>query len=208
MRATITAVAGLSAILSFLILPVSRAWACSLSPYTPSEEQYFQEASSVFLGTAKESTLATGPWAGVTTVVLVVTFDVEHVWKGVQGPVTQVTTARDATACGYPFSVGTRYLVFASGGGTSLAMGTRVVSTLRPQDLLPFAGPGQPIPRTIATPETVAMPAPSPTAITVSPARDIEGVTATWEGQAAPIAATVLLVLASLGFYVVMHPAK
>ncbi len=46
---------------------------------------------------------------------VIVTFDVVQTWREAGHEHVEVITANDEAACGYPFAVGTSYLVYASG---------------------------------------------------------------------------------------------
>ena len=48
----------------------------------------------------------------------VVTLQVRQNWKGVEGETVQVTTSGSGASCGFDFKMGSRYLVFASSGGS------------------------------------------------------------------------------------------
>jgi hypothetical protein len=48
----------------------------------------------------------------------VVTLQVRQNWKGVEGETVQVTTSGSGASCGFDFKMGSRYLVFASRGGS------------------------------------------------------------------------------------------
>ena len=70
-------------------------------------------SSAIFVGTAA---------AVQTGVRLRYRFDVEEALQGVDGKTVEVTTQPDTAACGYPFKVGTKYLVYATGEPGSYAV--------------------------------------------------------------------------------------
>ncbi len=85
----------------------NEATACSCMKLTPAEG--LSSSQAVFTGEAiavekNEATRFGG---------LEVTLRVEQVWKGTVEEQIQVHTAGSSAACGYPFVVGTRYLVYA-----------------------------------------------------------------------------------------------
>lgn len=69
-------------------------------------------------------------------------FKVQTVWKGATYPTRYVTTARSCASCGYPFKVGTEYVVYSLGWHVSRCSRTRPLSeaTRYVADL----GPGTP----------------------------------------------------------------
>ena len=57
-----------------------------------------------------------------------VKFQVQTVWKGAAYPTRYVATARSGASCGYPFKVGTEYVVCSLGWHVSLCSRTRPLS--------------------------------------------------------------------------------
>ena len=89
--------------------------ACScLPPGTPLEE--LNKSDAVFSG--KAASIAQDGYG------YIVTFEAERAWKGVDAPVVKVRTAQDSAACGYAFTTGEKYLVYAyKGDDGSLSTG-------------------------------------------------------------------------------------
>jgi hypothetical protein len=84
------------------------AWACSCA-----EVDALESAEVAFTGIATD---VDRPWTPGTVTV---TFDVESIEKGQVGRETELTTHSDSPACGYPFTEGHRYRVYARDGATN-----------------------------------------------------------------------------------------
>ena len=69
----------------------------------------------------------------------VVTLQVRQSWKGVAGEMVQVTTSGSGASCGFDFKMGSRYLVFASRGGSDSRPRVSLCSFTRAYD-----GTGEP----------------------------------------------------------------
>jgi len=89
------------------LAPASEARACSCMKLTPAEG--LSSSNVVFSGvvTQIEKNEATR-FGGIE-----VTLRVKEVWKGAPSEEIKVHTAGSSAACGYPFVVGTTYLVYA-----------------------------------------------------------------------------------------------
>ncbi len=90
----------------FAIFP-TYAKACSCIPPQPPQESLAQSAA-VFSGTVthiEQSALSRDQK---------ISFDVRTVWKGADQKTLSLTTPGDSAACGYSFSEGGAYLVYAS----------------------------------------------------------------------------------------------
>jgi hypothetical protein len=90
---------------AFLFGVPSRACDCAPPPAAP---EALAAASAVFRGTVLEVS------APVEFRILV-TFEVESVWKGPQEEVLSIVTADNEALCGFRFEAGREYLVFAFG---------------------------------------------------------------------------------------------
>jgi hypothetical protein len=88
------------------------AWACSCA-----EVDALENAEVAFTGIA---TKVDRPWTQGTVTV---TFDVESIEKGQVGREAELTTHSDSPACGYAFTEGHRYRVYARDGATNLCDG-------------------------------------------------------------------------------------
>lgn len=103
-------------LLSFSLLTISvtaapkPASACSCIAGGTVEEAY-AEAAAIFAGTVRSVTAKTG--TGYT-----VDMTVDEYWKGDLDSEVTISTAGDSAMCGYNFSVGEHYLVYAYGEGT------------------------------------------------------------------------------------------
>jgi hypothetical protein len=98
----------LTAVASFVgIASVSSACTC-----LPSSDFYpeYMASDAIFLGEVTEISSA----APERPYDVWVTFRVEAYWKGEASATTQLLTADNSASCGYPFVVGTRYLVYAT----------------------------------------------------------------------------------------------
>ena len=69
----------------------------------------------------------------------VVTLQVRQSWKGIEGETVQVTTSGSGASCGFDFKMGSRYLVFASRGGSDSRPRVSLCSFTRAYD-----GTGEP----------------------------------------------------------------
>jgi hypothetical protein len=96
-----------------------RAWACScVQPGTPAEE--LAKSTAVFTGRVVDVHTPTSEVISSADPVQV-TFQVYSVWKGPVNEQLVVTTARESASCGYAFSQGLEYLVYAYGSESELA---------------------------------------------------------------------------------------
>jgi hypothetical protein len=96
-------------------------YACSCAmPGSPLEEM--ENSTAVFAGKVIKMEAPTGPIISSADPVTVV-FEVSRVWKGPEEAVITLTTARDSASCGYEFTGGGDYLVYAYSGETGLEAG-------------------------------------------------------------------------------------
>lgn len=102
-------------VLGFLAFGTARATDCGCSQPAPFE-QAFAEANIVFSG--KVAGIQTNP----NKVGLLVTFQVDSSWKRTIEPFATVYTEYE-TGCGYPFRMGSKYVVFVNKGHSSLFTG-------------------------------------------------------------------------------------
>lgn len=126
-----------------------RACSCKQAPSTSPEEAVRaarEQARAVFEGKVRRVIFDVGPRS------VRVLFDVDKVWKGSLGPTAVVLTGRGAGDCGFPFTEGDRYLVYAQGEdeahlGTSTCFRTRSVGRAEQDEKLLGAGsPPRPTP--------------------------------------------------------------
>lgn len=118
------------------------ALACScVPPKSPSIER--ERAAAVFSGRVvaiKENKALSNSYGKVEAV-----FEVDRAWKGVDRRTISVFTHSNSAACGYGFTVGVEYLVYASGGEgplrTSLCSRTNRLDKARAD--LDELGPGE-----------------------------------------------------------------
>lgn len=99
--------------------------ACACSCALGSEAEYREHADLIFTGVVvdiNEPLLRTSSAAPVE-----VTFAVEDVDKGVAVGRITLTTADSSASCGYDFTVGHRFTVYAKNGGTGLCSGNRAI---------------------------------------------------------------------------------
>jgi hypothetical protein len=110
-------------VLALLPLGANTAWACICDQLVPREA--VQNAAAVFTGVTRGRITPERFGFGER-----VEFNVETVYKG--GVPSRWSVAVDATSCGYVFSDGERYTVFATAEGrTNLCMGN-VQGTIDP----------------------------------------------------------------------------
>jgi hypothetical protein len=103
-----------AALIVGVFVTANRAWACSCEQPTPNES--VQRADAVFTGIASGRVAPERPGFEER-----VEFAVETVYKGAVPSRSSVSI--EATTCGYVFSDGVRYTVFALDAQTNLCMG-------------------------------------------------------------------------------------
>ncbi len=139
---------GLIALAFFLVGRTGVASACTCTE--PSLREALAQAEFVFIGTVSDLGLDYVKHERVTD------FAIQRVFKGTMPERLRVVSALDEAACGYKFSRGAVYLVFArtvSGrAATSLCGGNRALTAGQnaPPDLGPGTPPVAPAPRTTA----------------------------------------------------------
>ncbi|MEV6979732.1 hypothetical protein AB0M95_00450 [Sphaerisporangium sp. NPDC051017] len=116
MRSRVTAVLLLAA--GFLVTAPSAACACSCASQPPADQM--KRSAAVFTGTVVASRQAEGGDPLGPRPPIVYTFRADQVYKS--DPVVQfeVASNADTPACGYQFTTGGRYLVFASSEPTGV----------------------------------------------------------------------------------------
>jgi hypothetical protein len=77
------------------------------------------ESSAVFAGEVVSITKGE-PYSARRPATFTASFRVSEVWKGPERETLEVSTPRDGMSCGYRFSVGREYLVYASGKGMNV----------------------------------------------------------------------------------------
>ena len=113
------------------LMPSREARACSCLRQTI--EEGAAQASAIFEGTVKAVT----PNTETQFRGREVTLEVSRAWKGVDSPEVKVLTAGTSAACGYPFTEGSTYLVYAHKEGSSplrvsLCSHTKLIDTAKP----------------------------------------------------------------------------
>ncbi|QKS46103.1 hypothetical protein HUB94_17935 [Paenibacillus cellulosilyticus] len=99
--------------LVFPLVGAERVYACSCAAY-PDLSSELDAKSAVFAGEVTSmDTVSRGDVVSSADPVFV-TFEVAKVWKGSIKKETVVRTVRDSASCGYEFSLGQSYLVFAN----------------------------------------------------------------------------------------------
>ncbi len=118
--------------------------ACSCTPPdSPAHE--LDRAAAVFAGrVTKTEDPATGPIVGSMDPITV-TFEISTVWKGAAKPTLSVTTARSGASCGFTFTKGEEYLVYASASDARLhvSLCSRTRRLTDAADDLKELGPGK-----------------------------------------------------------------
>jgi hypothetical protein len=132
------------------------AWACSCIGYTDEQEAraaYFQDADLVFSGVAKSMYDANaGNPVRSSGDPIEWTFDTDSSQKGEAADPQKVSSAREGATCGFRFTIGKRYQVFAGKQGSTYATNTcggthALAAGERPwEDRLPPTGVGPPRP--------------------------------------------------------------
>ena len=62
---------------------------------------------------------------------VVITIEVTAAWKGVEPGLVQIQTPAQGSACGYPFRVGQRYMVYANRTGKDSNLGTSICDSTK-----------------------------------------------------------------------------
>lgn len=101
------------ALAAVALLSAGRAWACSC--VAESVRTQLRGSDAVFEGSVRS--VRTAPTQGESAPSIVAALLVESVYKGRPASLSRVRTARSGEACGIPFAVGRRYVVFADGRG-------------------------------------------------------------------------------------------
>ncbi|GMK37019.1 hypothetical protein PCCS19_00720 [Paenibacillus sp. CCS19] len=97
----------------FPLVGAERVYACSCASY-PDIGYELDSRSAVFAGEVSTiDTVSRGDGLVSSADPVMVTFEVNKVWKGTVEKETVVRTVRDEASCGYTFSLGSSYLVFA-----------------------------------------------------------------------------------------------
>ena len=127
--------------------------ACSCAA-SPAPKEALQKADAVFLGVVERNEVRGNPskadihdrWR-LDYETKVATFRVITVWKGETQPLSKILTDFHGTACGYDFSVGGEYLVYAyrSGGVLNTGICSRTRPRYEAQPDLDALGPGTPV---------------------------------------------------------------
>jgi hypothetical protein len=132
---------------AFFAHPLTPAYACSCVPARPPLESR-DEAQAVFSGTVS----AVQPDAGG----LLVTFDVDRVWKGPEDGALTLATSGSSASCGVEFVEGEQYLVYglAQDGQLTTNLCTRTAPLASAGEDLAALGPGSEAPAAAEVPGT------------------------------------------------------
>ena len=102
------------ALVIFLFVSAEKSYACSCivtpEPLKKQIENSYSGADAVFSGEVIE--IKESP---ANKYEFIVKFKVAQNWKGEVGREITITTGKDSAMCGYNFTVGQKYLVYASG---------------------------------------------------------------------------------------------
>jgi len=108
------------ALAMFLFASAESSYACScLASPAPVKEQIqgaFSSADAVFSGEVVE--IIESPADKDT---LIVKFKIAKSWKGKAQPEVTIKTAKESAMCGYSFTTGQKYIVYAYGAGDALS---------------------------------------------------------------------------------------
>src|SRR5215203_349841 len=114
--AALASVALMSLSLLVLLPDCASACSCALFGGSPKQraERMLDKSGAVFAGKVVDlKRNQKGPFGGVDKV----SFRVSEVWKGPKRETLELTTQSQGSACGYSFSEGRKYLVYAYGKG-------------------------------------------------------------------------------------------
>jgi hypothetical protein len=101
----------------FLFLPQVRSFACSCAE-RPSPARALEQSSAVFSGTVIEIAPFENELENIGFLMKRVTFRVIETWKGTNTATKVVLTGNGGGDCGYVFTLGAEYLVYASSVST------------------------------------------------------------------------------------------
>ena len=104
-----------------LVATATPCLACSCAAFAPKE--YAERADVVFTGVVRSISGADFDDGAYGDDITTVRFRVRAVYKGQVRRLANVLTNESDAACGYPFSVGKKYTVFASRGKAKLSTG-------------------------------------------------------------------------------------
>lgn len=206
---TLRLLALLALVAALVTVTSTAAHACKCAEMTPAAA--VANAKAVFTGTATAARVTESGPVGARAVY---TFRADNVYKGTPAARYTVTTNVDSAACGYSFTKGTRYLVFATSGtgivpeaglSSGSCAGNRPVAPgtgpLRPTEEGPpgQAGPAGPVDAALvaALGSPTRVSAMSPQGVQAQPAR----ATATsldWRWTATGAALVALILIAGL----------
>lgn len=106
-------------ILVLILFSCVGSYACSCFPPNTISEEY-QQSGVVFIGRVV-SIRFDSAYQYAYVPGYIVTLTVLERWKGASGTETRIWTATDGTACGFPFEPDSTYLVYASGGDSTIS---------------------------------------------------------------------------------------
>lgn len=154
---------------SMVVGSATQALACScMIPGSPAAEM--SNATAVFAGVVTDvESSAGGVFRGDDPVT--VTFEVTQVWKGPRRQTLTVTTASDSAACGYNFTLGQAYLVYAHGDADELSVSlcSRTAPLANAWEDLYALGEGQPTHTPLVSPLATPTPPATPTPASALP---------------------------------------
>ena len=105
------------------------AYACSCE-YPSSPDDALKNSDAVFSGKVLSLQETNTGYMKSSADPVVVTFEVDDVWKGPQTKTITVSTAASSASCGYEFQEGEKYIVYANGQESSLSTGLCSRTTL------------------------------------------------------------------------------
>ncbi len=158
-------------LITFTFRPaVAEACSC-MAPGSPTEE--LERSSAVFEGVVTGISQREAQGVVLNEVprmpAVIVSFNVTRAWKGVQTETVVVETATNSAACGFSFTVGETYVVYArsEGGGlmTGICSRTKAIANAA-EDLSALGGAATPV--TIEDPEPEPEEAPSSETVAVT----------------------------------------
>lgn len=139
----------------------SPASACSVTGNLPTDAEYLAMADVVFEGTAvgRVDPNAGGPITGSGDLI-VWTFSVDRPIKGPVALQQAVASARSTSSCGFAFTLGTRYRIYATHDGavlrTGFPSGTREAPLVTVTTTV-VGEVGTPVPPSASAPRRIAL---------------------------------------------------
>lgn len=136
-------------LLSLAIVSSERAFGCSCDALPPMEVE-FARSNAVFVGRVVQMAVEPRSEGNYRYEVRVCRFQISEVFKGIEDQKKEfiIVTRMSGSACGFPFELGERYLVYASvyRGEMETSICRRTRALVRPKETVVLVAPPPPDP--------------------------------------------------------------